>query len=109
MLKAIVMFKRRTGMTVADFRRYWLEEHPKVVLALPGIRRYVQSHVTDSAYAGGREPAYDGVAEVWFDDWEALRRSGLSAEWQAVQADEARFLDPASRTLLVTEEHVIAP
>lgn len=107
MIKSIVFFKRRPGMSVEEFRRYWREEHPKVVLKLPGLRRYVQSHPTLSAYAGGREPVYDGVAEVWFDDWEALRASGSAPEMQAVLADEAVFIDPASRKLLITEEHVI--
>ena len=107
MIKSIVFFKRKPGMSVEEFRRYWREEHPKVVTALPGIRRYVQSHPTESAYQDGREPVYDGVAEVWFDDWEALRASGRSPEWQAVAADEANFIDPNNRRLLVTEEHVI--
>ncbi len=107
MIKSIVFFKRKAGMSVEEFRRYWREEHPKVVTKLPGVRRYVQSHPTESAYANNREPVYDGVAEVWFDDWEALRASGRGPEWQAVAADEAHFIDPASRRLLVTEEHVI--
>ena len=107
MIKSIVMFKRRPGMSVDEFRHYWREAHPKVVNRLPGIRRYVQNHPTESAYENGREPVYDGVAEVWFDDWEALRASGRGPEWQAVAADEGRFMDPASRRLLVTEEHVI--
>lgn len=96
-------------MSVEAFRRYWLEEHPKVVLRLPGIRRYVQDHPTLSAYDGGREPPYDGVAEVWFDDWEALRASGRGPAWQAVAADEANFMDAASRRLLVVEERAIVP
>jgi uncharacterized protein (TIGR02118 family) len=109
MIKAMVFFKRKPGMGVEQFRRYWLEEHPKVVLMLPGIRRYVQDHPTLSAYADGREPPFDGVAEVWFDDWEALRASGRGPAWQAVAADEARFMDPAGRSLLVVEEHAIVP
>jgi uncharacterized protein (TIGR02118 family) len=107
MIKSIVFFKRRPGMSVEEFRRYWREEHPTVVTKLPGLRRYVQSHPTMSAYENGREPVYDGVAEVWFDNWEALRASGRTPEWRAVAADEAIFIDPANRRLLVTEEHVI--
>jgi len=36
--------------------------------------RYVQSHTIPSAYRKG-EPLYDGVAELWYDDVEALRRT----------------------------------
>lgn len=107
MLKTMVFFKRRPGMSVAEFQRYWREEHPKVVTQLPGIRRYVQDHPTPSAYRDGREPVYDGVAEVWFDDWEALRASGQSPAWPAVMADEAQFMDPDSRRMLIVEEHLI--
>ena len=107
MIKAIVMFKRTPGMSVEEFRRYWLEEHPKVVCALPGLRRYVQNHPTLSAYRDGREPPYDGVAETWFDDWDALRASGTGPAWAAVAADEGRFIDPHNRHLLVVEEHTI--
>jgi uncharacterized protein (TIGR02118 family) len=107
MVKVIVFFKRKPGMSVEEFQRYWREEHPKVVTQLPGIRRYVQSHVTASAYRDGREPVYDGVAEVWFDDWDALRASGESPTYPAVMADEANFIDPGSRKMIITEEHVI--
>ncbi len=50
---------------------------------------------------------YDGVAEVWFDDWDALRASGESPTYPAVMADEANFIDPGSRKMIITEEHVI--
>lgn len=107
MLKSMVFFKRKAEMSVEDFQRYWREEHPKVVLRLPGIRRYVQDHPTFSAYQEGREPVYDGVAEVWFDDWEALRLSGRSAAWRDVMADEANFINPEGRRTLIVEERVI--
>ena len=107
MIKSIVLFKRLPGMSVEEFQRYWREEHPKVVTRLPGLRRYVQCHPTPSAYRDGREPVYDGVAEVWFDDWEALRASGQGPEFQAVLADEANFIDRHSRKMLITEEYEI--
>ena len=49
------------------------------------------------------------MAEVWFDDWEAVRASSRGPAREAVAADEARVIDGASRRLLVTEEHVIVP
>ena len=108
MIKSIVMFKRKPGMDVREFQRYWREEHPKVVMQLPGIRRYVQSHPTLESYRNGREPAYDAVAEVWWDDFEALRVSSHSDAWPLVAADETHFIDASTRTLLITQEHVIA-
>ncbi len=72
MVKAVSFFKRRSGMSVEAFQAYWLTRHPDVVVRLPGIRRYVQSHTLPGGYRKG-EPAYDGIAEIWFDDTGAMR------------------------------------
>jgi len=106
MVKALSYFKRKPGMPVEDFQAYWRQRHPDVVTKLAGVRRYVQSHTLPQAYAKG-EPAYDGIAEVWFDDTDAMRRLAGSPEYEAVRADEARFIDHATMGLLITEEHVI--
>jgi uncharacterized protein (TIGR02118 family) len=107
MIKVIACINRKPGMTVEAFQQYWLNQHPKPVLKLDGIRRYVQSHVRPSGYRNGRQPIHDGIAELWFDDMEALRRANASPAYREVQADEARFIDSARLVFLVTEEHVI--
>jgi uncharacterized protein (TIGR02118 family) len=106
MVKALSYFKRKPGMPVEEFQAYWRQRHPEVVTRLPGIRRYTQSHTLAQVYAKG-EPAYDGIAEVWFDDTAAMRRLAGLPEYAAVRADEARFIDHATMGLLVTEEAVI--
>jgi len=106
MVKALSFFKRRAGMSVEEFQAYWLARHPDVVVRLPGIRRYVQSHTRPSGYGRG-EPIYDGIAEVWFDDTQAMRALAGTPAYAAVLADEARFIDRATMGLLITEEHVI--
>src|SRR5262245_33380431 len=72
MVKALSFFKRKAGMSVEDFQSYWRTHHPDAVLRMPGIRRYVQSHTLLAGYRKG-QPAYDGIAEVWFDDTTAMR------------------------------------
>ena len=106
MVKAVSFFKRKPGMSVEAFQAYWRTAHPEVVVKLPGVRRYVQSHTLPSGYRK-REPVYDGIAEVWFDDTRAMRALAETPEYAAVQADEARFIDRATMGLLITEEHVI--
>lgn len=106
MIKSVVFFKRKPGMEVADFQRYWLDRHPAVVTALPGIRRYVQSHTRPSVYTT-REPVYDGIAELWTDDLDALRALVKAPEYAAVKADEAMFIDGASMGGLVARDHVV--
>ncbi len=107
MIKAVSWFRRRPAMSVEEFQRYWREEHPKVVLELPGLRKYVQNHVLESQYAGGRQPFADGVAETWWDNREALEAHRDSVALANLQADELEFMDPEHRTTIVVEEVVI--
>jgi uncharacterized protein (TIGR02118 family) len=106
MVKVLTFVKRKPGMAVDEFQHYWLTRHPEVVTRLPGVLRYVQSHVLASAYRPG-EPPWDGIAEVWAEDTDALRAMTRSPEHVHVQADEAQFIDRASMGLIVTEEHVL--
>jgi uncharacterized protein (TIGR02118 family) len=106
MVKALTFIKRRAGMSVEEFQTYWRTHHPGAVTKLPGIRRYVQSHVLPTAYGKG-EPVHDGIAEVWADDTNALRAMTQSPAYAAVVADEAKFIDRARMGVLVTEEHVV--
>ncbi|MBI2555281.1 MAG: EthD family reductase [Candidatus Rokubacteria bacterium] len=106
MVKVVTFLKRKTGMPVDEFQAYWRTRHPEVVTRLPGVRRYVQSHTLPAGYRKG-EPIYDGIAEVWADDTDALRAMTRSPEYARVQADEANFIDRASMGYLVTEEHTI--
>ena len=108
MVKAVSFFKRKPGMRVDAFQAYWRSRHPEVVLKLPGIRRYAQSHTLASGYRKA-EPVYDGIAEIWFDDTEAMRALAGTAVYAAVQADEATFIDRSTMGLVITEEHVIKP
>lgn len=107
MIKVIAAINRIPGMEVEAFQDYWLNKHPDAVLKLPGVRRYVQSHVRPSGYRGGRKLVHDGIAELWFDDMAALKATNDTPEIAAVMADEAKFIDPATRVLLVCDEHVI--
>jgi uncharacterized protein (TIGR02118 family) len=106
MVKAVSFFKRRAGMGVEEFQTYWRERHPDVVTKLAGVRRYVQSHTRLAAYRTG-EPAYDGIAELWFEDTAGIRALRDTTEMAAVQADEARFIDRSTMGLIITDEVVI--
>jgi uncharacterized protein (TIGR02118 family) len=106
MVKVLTFLKRKPGMAVEEFQQYWLRRHPEVVTRLPGVRRYVQSHVVASGYRKG-EPSWDGIAEVWAEDTDALRAMTRSPAHADVQADEAKFIDRAVMGVIITEEHVI--
>jgi len=106
MIKIVYFFKRKPGMPVEDFQAHWRTTHADIIVALPGIRRYVQNHVLPSAYRKG-EPAFDGVAESWFDDTQALKALAATPQYAAVLADEPKFIDGATMGSIITEEHVI--
>jgi len=106
MVKAISFFKRKSGMSVESFQEYWRTAHAELVVKMPGIRRYVQSHTRLSGYRKG-EPIYDGIAEIWFDETQAMRALAGTREYAAVQADEIQFIDRATMGLIITEDHVI--
>src|SRR5918994_650095 len=105
MVKVLTLINRKAGMPVDEFQDYWLTRHPLGVTRLPGIRRYVQSHVLPETYAK-REPVYDGLAEVWADDTDSLRAMTKSAVHPDLIADEARFIDRERMATIVTDEHV---
>jgi uncharacterized protein (TIGR02118 family) len=104
MIKAVTSFKRRPDLSVEGFRRHWRTTHAEVVGQLPGLRRYVQNPAHDSAYAKGREPDFDGIAETWFDDTDALRAVATSDRYAAVRADEPNFVDVDGMQMMVCDE-----
>ena len=117
MVKVLTFIKRKSGMPVDEFQTYWRTEHPKVVTRLPGIRRYVQTHTLEhpvnDALQGSRggPEAYDGVAELWWDDAEALAAATTTpagrAAGLALLEDEQRFIDLARSPLFVAVERPI--
>ncbi len=106
MIKLVAFFKRKPGMSVEDFQEHWRTEHAALVVKQAGMRRYVQNHALASGYRSG-EPDYDGVAEAWFDDTQAMRDLAPGREYAAVRADAANFIDPASMGVVLTDEVVI--
>jgi uncharacterized protein (TIGR02118 family) len=66
----------------------------------------VQSHTLLAGYRKG-EPIYDGIAELWFEDTQAMAALRGTKEIAEVEADEAVFIDRGTMRLILAEEHVI--
>jgi uncharacterized protein (TIGR02118 family) len=107
MAKGIGFVRRKPGMPVEAFQRHWREVHGPLGGAIPTMRRYVQSHTRLAAYDRGREPAWDGLAIIWFDDPDTLRAATATPEWDRAKADDANFIAPGPVSFIVTTEHVI--
>lgn len=106
MVKLIYCISKKPDLSVEEFQRYWRETHGPIAGRIPGLRRYVQCHVVPELY-GRQSPAYDGAAELWFDDLGALRTAMQSAETRAALEDEKNFIDHSRVASFVTEEKMV--
>ena len=102
MVKVIVLLPRRADMSREAFQQYLRGTHLPLVAKLPGLRRLVLNWVLPDP--NGPPPAYDAVAEDWFDDPAAMGAALASPEGQAVAADVPNYLDLSRFALLVVEE-----
>lgn len=109
-VKLVFFFHRRVGLAPEVFRRHWVEVHaPLVMQYIEPLRRYVQNHAVDAAYAEGRAPDFDGLAECYLDDLATLEATEESPEHDLVRSDEPNFIDVNQVMHLVTSERVHLP
>jgi uncharacterized protein (TIGR02118 family) len=110
MIKTISLLTRKAGLSREEFIRHWVEVHAPLAHAVPGLRRYVQSHIRAEPTRPDiptAEIAVDGIAELWFDDQAAMERAHASPEARRLFADGALFIGRI-KTFIV-EEKVIIP
>jgi uncharacterized protein (TIGR02118 family) len=106
MVKLVYYITKKHGLTDEQFFRYWKDVHGPIGARIPYLRRLVQSHRL--VVAGDKyQPDYDGMAELWFDDEEALLAARESPEWKDSREDEANFIDPNKVAYFVSTEHTI--
>jgi uncharacterized protein (TIGR02118 family) len=90
--------------------KHWLEVHAPLAHAVPGLRRYVQSHIAAERKRPdipSHDIEVDGIAELWYDDAAAMARANASPEAKALHADGALFIGRIKS--YTVEEKVIIP
>lgn len=120
MVKLVFCIKRRQDLSEEEFFRYWREEHADLVTRIApvmGIKRYIQSPLFPAPMneiiqqLHGACDAYDGVAELWWDDIDAFIEAVGSPEGMEAEAelrdDEANFIDLAASCIFFTEERTV--
>jgi uncharacterized protein (TIGR02118 family) len=107
MIKVVYCISKKAGLTDEEFFGYWENVHGPIGARIPHLRKLVQSHRL-TVPGDGRRPDYDGAAELWFDDMQALLAARDSPEWKASTEDEANFIDRNKIAYFVSAEHVIA-
>jgi uncharacterized protein (TIGR02118 family) len=119
-IKLSFSVKRLPSVSEEEFHRYWRDEHGPLVRSVQndiGLVRYVQSHTINTpindVMRGSRNalPAFDGVAELWWDSMESFIEGSSSEAGRAAGAllleDEKRFIDLENSSLFMVDETVI--
>ena len=108
MIKTVGLLTRKSGWTHEQFMKHWVETHAPLALKVPGLRRYLQNHITGERTRADIETTVleiDGIAELWFDDQAALETASRTPEMKALHADGALFIGRIKS--YVVEEKVI--
>jgi uncharacterized protein (TIGR02118 family) len=106
MIKVVYCISKKANLTDEEFFHYWKHVHGPIGARIPRLRKLVQSHRV-SVPGDRRQADYDGMAELWFDDMDALLAARQSPEWNASTEDEANFIDHDRVTYFVSEEHIV--
>jgi uncharacterized protein (TIGR02118 family) len=106
MIKLVYCITKKGGMSDEEFFHYWKDVHGPIGARIPGVRRLVQSHRI-RVQGDARDADFDGMAELWFDDLEALLAARRSPEWRASGEDEKNFIDHSKVAYFISEEHRI--
>ena len=109
MIKSISLLTRKDGMTHEQFMKHWVEIHAPLALGVPGLRRYLQSHILEERKRPdipSTDVEVDGIAELWYDDREAMTRAIATPEAKALYADGALFIGKI-KTFTVEEKIII--
>lgn len=101
MLKVISLLKRKEELSLEEFRKWALEEHPALGKKLPGIRHYRMSVILED----NPELPFHAVSEFWFDDNEARQAAFATPEGKAAAQDAMAHC--STRVHLLTEEKII--
>ena len=110
MIKSVGLLTRKDGLSHEEFVKHWYEIHAPLAHAVPGVRRYVQSHILAERTRPDiptTEVEIDGIAELWYDDLEAFERASATPEAKRLHADGALFIGRIKS--YVVEERTIIP
>jgi uncharacterized protein (TIGR02118 family) len=110
MIKSLSLLTRKPGLTHEQFVKHWLEIHGPLARTVPGLRRYVQTHILEERKRPdipSTDVEIDGVAELWYDDRESMLTALATPEAKALYADGALFIGRIKS--YVTEEKEIIP
>jgi len=110
MIKMLALLTRKDGLTHEEFVKHWYEIHAPLAHAVPGIRRYVQSHIVGTRSRPDipdTDVAVDGIAELWYDDMAACERAAATPEMKRLTDDGALFIGRI-KSYVIEEREIIS-
>jgi uncharacterized protein (TIGR02118 family) len=109
MIKVVGLLTRKPELTHEQFVQHWLNIHGPLARAVPGVRRYVQSHIVGTRTRPDipeTDIEIDGIAELWYDDQAALARAAATPEMKRLTDDGALFIGQI-KSYVVKEKQII--
>ena|SRR5713101_5496131 len=105
MVKFAVVLYKRPDWSMEDFQNYLRGVHGRLAMKIPGLRRYVQNYVAQDP--SRKPPGWHAIAELYFDNWEAMEAAWASPEGESATKDLGAFADLSLTTWSVVEEKII--
>ncbi len=103
MIKFVLLFPIKNGLSRDKFMRQWRDVCVLKIRELPGLRGLVISSAIEQIGAG--KPRYHGFAELWFDDLDAGKAALESPQAKAAVIDDMpNFVDMDNFNISITEE-----
>ena len=99
MIGAISLMRQRGDISQDAFQKHWLAVHGPLVLAMPGLRRYQQAHITAALSIPAEIMAVDGFAQLFFASVEARAIAYASPELAACDRDSPLFIGAVTRCI----------
>ncbi|GAA0979063.1 MULTISPECIES: EthD domain-containing protein [Nocardiopsidaceae] len=110
MIKFVYLVNRVEGMEIDEFVDHHRNRHAPLFTSIPEALRYVKKYAVSHPVSaeGYPEPAYDGLTEIWFENWADHDAFFASENYRSkVNPDEAVFIDQKSIGVMVTEEREV--
>ena len=111
--KILIFLKRRSGMSIEDFRRYYEEVHVPLCLkfeqsASRYLRRFIDPLPNPETGESG-DLAYDVITELWFEDEAVFRATAKFMSTRSmpkeVVEDEKNLFDRGKTRIATVVEH----
>lgn len=106
MIHQFIFANPKPGMTAEDFQNYWVNIHAvKYASKIMEIKKYM---INTSVPFGGKEPLYQGIAEIWLNNEKEQLESLQSAAFlQGARLDEPNWAAFWMTLVLDTTSHIL--